>query len=293
MPPDILTDDAALFRALLEAGGDSLYVKDRACRLVRVSRIMTRNLGAESPESLVGLSDSDLFPAAFARRTLEQDNLVMELDQPVHGIIESRQLADGRVNWTLTSKIPLHDASGAVVGLLGLTREINELKETETYLHHLATHDPLTGLPNRFLMLDRLNQLLLRSRRTDAPFAVFYADLDDFKHINDTHGHAAGDEVLRGVAQAIPAAIRRADTVARIGGDEFIVIIEQVQPGQIPEMADRIRRAVSGVRQPDGRPVMLSVGSSMFPEQGRDADSLLAAADRALYIAKGEREVVR
>jgi diguanylate cyclase (GGDEF)-like protein len=122
---------------------------------------------------------------------------------------------------------------------------------------------------------------------------VFYADLDDFKHINDTHGHAAGDEVLRGVAQAIPAAIRRADTVARIGGDEFVVIIEQIQPGQVAEMAGRIRGAVSRIRQPDGRPVMLSVGSSVFPEQGRDADSLLAAADRALYLAKGEREVVR
>jgi diguanylate cyclase (GGDEF)-like protein len=223
---------------------------------------------------------------------MEQDDMVMELDQAVHGIVESRQLPDGRVNWTLTSKIPLHDAAGQVVGLLGLTREINELKETETYLHHLATHDPLTGLPNRFLMLDRLNQLLLRSQRTEAPFAVFYADLDDFKHINDTHGHAVGDSVLREVAQAIPSAIRRADTVARIGGDEFVVIIEQIQPAQVAEMAERIRRSVSHVRQPDGRPVMLSVGSSLFPDHGRDADSLLVTADRALYQAKRDREAV-
>lgn len=105
----------------------------------------------------------------------------METDQPISGLLESRQLPDGSLNWTHTSKLPLHDAEGQVIGLIGITREINELKQAETTLQYLATHDTLTGLPNRYLMIDRLTQVLARARRDGTRFAVLFADIDDFK----------------------------------------------------------------------------------------------------------------
>ena len=124
---------------------------------------MGSDLGYAGPAEIVGKTDVDLFGQEFAQRTMLDDSTVMETDQPLIGLTESRQLESGEVNWTLTSKMPLHDAAGGVVGLLGITREINELKQAEIALQGIATHDTLTGLPNRFLMFDRLNQLLVRA----------------------------------------------------------------------------------------------------------------------------------
>src|SRR5512141_2553825 len=144
-PDPHLLDEAFLFRAFIESTPDSVYVKDRGARLRRVSRAMASNLGFAGPEALVGKSDIDLFGPDFGRRTFIEDLRVMESNEAVSGLVESRQLADGGINWTLTSKLPLHDEEGRVVGLLGVTREINELKQAELNLQYLATHDSLTG----------------------------------------------------------------------------------------------------------------------------------------------------
>jgi PAS domain S-box-containing protein len=163
MSPAASLNDDFLFGSLMETMADSIYFKDRQGRLLRVSRKMARDLGYADPAELVGKTDADLFGQEFAQRTMLDDSRVMETDQPLIGLTESRQLESGQVNWTLTSKMPLHDAAGAVVGLLGITREINELKRAEIALQDIATHDTLTGLPNRYLMFDRLNQLLVRA----------------------------------------------------------------------------------------------------------------------------------
>src|SRR4030042_6565881 len=105
----------------------------------------------------------------------------MEMDRPLVGVIESRQLAHGRTNWTLTTKWPIHDDYGNVIGLAGITREINEIRQVEMTLQHLATHDALTGLANRFLSIDRMNQLLARAKRSGTGLAVLFMDLDRFK----------------------------------------------------------------------------------------------------------------
>jgi diguanylate cyclase (GGDEF)-like protein/PAS domain S-box-containing protein len=290
--PDVSLDDGFLFRSLMETMVDSIYFKDRQCRLVRVNRKMALDLGRADPAELIGRTDIELFGREFGEMTMLDDARIMETDEPIIGLTESRQLESGQVNWTLTTKTPLHDLSGTVVGLLGITREINELKRAEMTLEHLATHDTLTGLPNRYLMFDRLNQLLVRAARYGLSFAILFIDLDGFKRINDSRGHDVGDLVLRGVAERLTRNLRAADTVARIGGDEFVVLLESLRAGpDAIALADKIRSAVGmPFALPGGdAAVTVSIGIGQYPDDGRDAEELLKAADVAMYRAKRRR----
>ncbi|HEX7544330.1 MAG TPA: GGDEF domain-containing protein [Candidatus Limnocylindrales bacterium] len=291
MPSPSPLSDLFLFHALMENTADSIYFKDRQCRLLRVSRKMALDLGFSDPSELVGKPDVDLFGEAFGRGTRLDDIGIMETGRPVIGVIESRRLDKGRTNWTLTTKLPLIDESGAVIGLVGITREINEMRETEVALQHLATHDTLTDLPNRFLMVDRLGQLLARAKRAGTSFAILYLDIDHFKEVNDSRGHEFGDLLLRAVAQRLAKSVRSSDTVARIGGDEFVIILETVHEVREADAVGRnVQRALAKSFTLDKKrlSVTASIGISFFPENGTDPDTLLRAADYAMYLAKRE-----
>jgi PAS domain S-box-containing protein len=147
-------NDEFLFQAMMETMPIAIYFKDRQCRLTRVSRKMVQDLGFSDPTGLVGKTDIDLFGEAFGQRTRLDDLRVMESGRPIIGEIEARPRDNGRTNRTLTTKLPLRDESGNVVGLQGITHEISGIRETELALQPLATHDTLTDLPYRFLMLD-------------------------------------------------------------------------------------------------------------------------------------------
>lgn len=284
-------NDLFLFHALMESTADSIYFKDRQCRLLRVSRKMAQDLGFADPAELVGKTDVDLFGEAFGQGTRLDDLRVMETGRPIIGLIESRQLDNGRMNWTLASKLPLRDGSGNIIGLVGITREINEIRQAEVALQHLVTHDTLTDLPNRFLMVDRLSQLLARAKRSGTAFAVLFMDIDRFKDVNDSHGHEFGDLLLRAVAQRLTKSVRQSDTVARIGGDEFVIILETVhQVADADTVALKVLHAIARPFALDRHRVKatVSIGVSFYPENGEDADTLVRAADYAMYLAKKE-----
>jgi diguanylate cyclase (GGDEF)-like protein/PAS domain S-box-containing protein len=283
--------DLFLFHALMENTADSIYFKDRQCRLLRVSRKMAQDLGFSDPSELVGKTDIDLFGETFGLGTQLDDIRIMESNRPIIGVIESRRLDNGRTNWTLTTKLPLLDESGIVIGLVGITREINEMRETEVALQHLATHDTLTDLPNRFLMVDRLSQLLSRAQRSGSAFAVLYMDIDRFKEVNDSHGHEFGDLLLRAVAKRLSKSVRQSDTVARIGGDEFVIILETVHElREAGAVGLHVQRALAKSFTLDRQRVSItaSIGISFYPQNGADPDTLLRAADYAMYLAKRE-----
>ena len=289
MSPPNPPSDEFLFRALMETTPDATYFKDRQSRLLRVSRKMARDLGFSDPAQLVGKTDIDLFGEAFGKATRLDDLKVIETGRPIIGVIESRQLDNGRTNWTLTSKLPLQDESGDVIGLLGMTREISETRETELALQHLATHDALTDLPNRFLMADRLSQLLARAKRSSTAFAVLFMDIDRFKDVNDSRGHEFGDLLLRAVAKRLTSTVRQSDTVARIGGDEFVIILENLHKiAEADEVALKVQRALARpfTLERQRLKVTASIGISFYPENGEDTDTLLRAADYAMYLAK-------
>lgn len=163
-------------------------------------------------------------------------------------------------------------------------------------LRHMAQHDPLTGLPNRALFSDRLNQALAHARRSKGHFAVIFLDLDNFKPVNDQHGHAVGDAVLQQVAQRLQDSIRASDTVARLGGDEFVVLMPSLAHSTTAlDLAEKIRQAVREPCTVNERQLLVtcSMGISVYPEDGTDEISLTRSADEAMYRAKdGGRDSV-
>lgn len=167
--------------------------------------------------------------------------------------------------------------------------DVTERRRQEALIAHLAHHDPLTNLPNRLLLVDRLAQALARVRRGEA-LALHYLDLDSFKPVNDTHGHAIGDALLVEIAKRFRDATREVDTVARIGGDEFVVLQSGVhQASDIETLAQRLLRTIScrhvvGDTQLD---IGVSIGIAVAPLDGDDPDELMRKADEALYVCKG------
>jgi diguanylate cyclase (GGDEF)-like protein/PAS domain S-box-containing protein len=290
MEDDLLhLSESFLLNALMDNVADAIYFKDRRCRLVRVSRQMAASLGLTDSSELIGKTDAELFGEDFGRRTMIDDLRVMETGEPIIGLVECRELPNSELNWTSTTKTPLRNAAGEIVGLLGITREINELKRVELDLQYLATHDTLTGLPNRYLLYDRLEQILRRARRNQSSFAVLYIDLDGFKMINDHYGHDSGDQVLKQVGARLQSGVRDSDTAARIGGDEFAVLLDTIhQPEEAEMVAQHLREAIE-VRfdlLATQVSVTVSIGISLFPAHGSDAVTLVKAADQAMYEAK-------
>jgi diguanylate cyclase (GGDEF)-like protein/PAS domain S-box-containing protein len=278
-------DDAQMFSALMENMADSIYFKDRMCRLIRISHKMAENLGVQ-PGEIIGKTDEDLFGQEFGARTRRDDLKVMETGEPIIGLVESNRRTDGSINWTSTTKIPVRNPNGEIIGLLGITREINELKKTELELQFLATHDLLTSLPNRYFFFQELQQLILRARRHPHPSAILYVDIDHFKDINDQYGHDAGDEALQKIANLMQSAIRDDDLVARLGGDEFVIMLDYIQsPLDASAVAERI---IEGFYQDFTGNIRLtpSIGISIFPNDSENPRQLVKFADQAMYEAK-------
>ena len=168
-----------------------------------------------------------------------------------------------------------------------------ELSNANQHLQFLATHDNLTGLPNRFLFFDRLDQAIKKSRRQKHRFALLFVDLDDFKKVNDSFGHVTGDEVLKKVADFLAQTVRDSDTVARLAGDEFMIILDNIR--SISDVETITQKTLKAISQPIKTEqatifVTASIGISIFPDHGQDAEILLKKSDVAMYLIKdGEK----
>ena len=196
---------------------------------------------------------------------------------------------DGSRIWVNLAMTAIKSPEGNITGYLGIAFDITERKKLTEYVNHLAHHDQLTGLPNRVLLLDRIRQAIQRARRHGHKVAVFMVDIDHFKRINDSLGHSAGDTLLDSVAKRLCSAVRQTDTVARMGGDEFVVVMPEFREQQDAErVAETIIRKVATPTQVGNREVnvTVSVGLCIFPDCARDADTLLKNADAAMYEAK-------
>jgi diguanylate cyclase (GGDEF)-like protein/PAS domain S-box-containing protein len=196
---------------------------------------------------------------------------------------------DGTPIWCEWYNSGFFDANGKLASILSFAEDVTARVESEEQLKQAAVHDALTGLPNRNSLASRLEHAILRVNRSGDRLALLFIDLDRFKKVNDTLGHAAGDEVLRQAAARIRACVREVDTVARLGGDEFVVLLEsEVRPDTPGIIGERIRAAFTMPFDYKGADVHCgaSVGVSLYPDHARDPAALLASADEAMYRVK-------
>jgi diguanylate cyclase (GGDEF)-like protein/PAS domain S-box-containing protein len=196
---------------------------------------------------------------------------------------------EGRVRWVSARGKAMRASGGTVKRMIGVMQDVSDRRQQEEMVRFLAYHDALTGLPNRRLLDDRLKQALYRAQRREASVGVLLIDLDDFKQVNDSAGHRAGDAVLREVAMRLGACVRKADTLSRHGGDEFVVMMADLSgDSDCQVVAEKILRALAAEFRIDARSYSLgaSIGIAVFPEDGADPDALLRNADAAMYRAK-------
>jgi diguanylate cyclase (GGDEF)-like protein/PAS domain S-box-containing protein len=292
---DALRSAEQRYRSIFENSQDAIYVTGVDGTIMEINPAGMTLFGY-SREEFQGLRAQDLYhdPAdreRFRRRIAEEGE--------IEGFEVQLETRDGRVlDCELTSTTRVENAE--VTGYQGIIRDVTERKQIEEELERQALHDFLTGLPNRALLWDRLEQAVARAARGSAgPLAVLFVDLDRFKVVNDSLSHAAGDQVLIKVSRRLEACVREPDTVARVGGDEFVVLLESLQVGDEAEMvADRIQRAFEPPFPVAGEKVHLdvSIGIALLePEEARElpstdtVDELVRQADSAMYRAKGRR----
>ncbi|MBS1212394.1 MAG: diguanylate cyclase/phosphodiesterase with sensor(s), partial [Proteobacteria bacterium] len=278
-----------LLQSVLDTAPTRVFWKDQHLRYLGCNTAFAIDAGADRPEDVIGKSDQQLAWREQAALYQADDRAVMESGQAKLGFEEPQTTPDGRTIWLRTSKVPLRDSSGQVIGVLGVYEDITLLKLHERKLEHIAHYDALTGIPNRTLLADRLRQAIAQSRRNKRWLGVCYLDLDGFKPINDRLGHEAGDRVLIEIARRIGHTIRSGDTVARLGGDEFVVLLLALNGPD--DCIASLERLLTAIAQPvvisdQSFTVTASIGITLFPQDDEDSDTLLRHADQAMYLAK-------
>jgi diguanylate cyclase (GGDEF)-like protein len=302
-----LTGDAEAFRSIdrraVDLDAELAYLAQRAsadaplptfASLAPAARLLAVHARSIGPTRSSRGSESATALAREAERVATEAVAALELsDAAVNSRINERTLVQIRlgeelriyVTWLLVGSIAV------LVGLFVGYRWLQErMRETQRRIEHLAHFDMVTGLPNRALLADRLAQETARSLRSSRGFALLFFDLDSFKTVNDTWGHAAGDLVLALVGERVRKCVRATDTVGRLGGDEFLAILPETTLEGAMGVADKLRESLREP-YPLGKAeakLSASVGVSLFPEHGGDSDALQRAADAALYRAKRE-----
>jgi len=286
-----LQDEISLLTTLMDNVPDSIYFKDLESRFTRINQYAAERFGIGNPADAVGHTDFDFFTAEHATKALRDEEEIIRTGQPLVNVEEKETRADGDVRWISTTKLPLRDRGGNIIGTFGISRDITERKIVEEQLQHRAFYDPLTDLPNRALFLDRLQHLFHRARRAlgNPLFAVLYLDLDRFKSINDSLGHQAGDELLVGTARRLERCLRPGDTLARLGGDEFTVLLDNITcEADATGVADRIHEELAAPLDVRGYEMFTSVSVGIaLSSVGYDRpEDMLRDADTAMYRAK-------
>lgn len=284
-----LRSSEARFRDLLSLSSDWYWEQDRDFRFTRSSGgVLARSGHTES--SVIGKRRWEIAAVAgVSEERWQAHRAALEQHLPFRDFVYQIALPDGDVRWVSVSGKPLFDERGAFKGYHGVGSDITERVRSAEQLHHLAHHDTLTGLPNRRLLSDRLDQALALARRAGKRVALMVLDLDDFKIINDAQGHTVGDEVLIVVSQRLRGAVRESDTVARFGGDEFVVLLPDLAlPRDAFLVAEKIIDALSEPVTIGERQFQLgvSIGIAHYPEDADNGERLLQYADVAMYQAK-------
>ncbi|HEX5539385.1 MAG TPA: EAL domain-containing protein, partial [Methylophilaceae bacterium] len=283
-----LTSSQQVLQSILDNVPVRIFWKDRNLNYLGANVLFVQDAGVSDISQLIGKNNSELF-LANAERYGQDDRRVIETGVPQINYEEPLMQPDGSARWVLTSKVPLRNGDGDIIGVLGTYNDITERKQAEQIIRYQASYDALTQLPNRRMFHDRLRQEISKSQRSGLKLALILLDLDNFKEVNDTLGHAFGDNLLRQVAERLRVCVREEDSVARLGGDEFSIIIAGLQE------ASTLERIAQDILRELGLPFRLqddvvyptvSIGLTVYPDDADNIDDLLKNADQAMYEAK-------
>jgi len=280
-----LRESEARFRSLAELSTDWFWEQDEAFRFTQVSRGI---YGADMVPH-IGRTRWDQPVVSPDEAGWEAHRALLNRHEPFHDFIYQVRDSQGMVRTLSISGTPIFDEQGVFRGYRGVGSDITDRKAAEQRIEYLAYHDALTGLPNRLLVQDRFVQAMAQADRHQTRIALVYLDLDNFKTINDTLGHAAGDELLREVARRLRESVRDSDTISRQGGDEFLLMLGELSDTEVVaavvlKIMDRLQEPVRiGTQELS---VSASIGVAIGPEDGRDFETLRKKADMAMYRSK-------
>lgn len=279
-----------LTASVFESTSQAIVVTDASARIIAVNQAFT-DLTGYSKEDALGQNPRVLKSGRHDQGFYEQMWKSIRDTGHWRGDVWDRR-KDGSIYPKFLSISAIRNDSGEVTNYAGIFYEISERKAIEERLDFLAHYDTLTGLPNRCLLLDRLKLSVQRALREGTKVGLLYLDLDHFKEINDTYGHAAGDEILKAAALRMQGCVRAADTVARLGGDEFVVMLPDIKKlAAAEQVAQKIQVSLAQPYDIDGHDTLAlpSIGISIFPDDHHDEEALLKQADAAMYEAKQGR----
>jgi diguanylate cyclase (GGDEF)-like protein/PAS domain S-box-containing protein len=276
------------YRTVLKEMYDSYYEVDLAGNFVFVNDSVCANLGYTRDE-IIGQSYGFMLPPGEATILFAAFNEVFRTGVPNKGFTHKVLRKDGTTVYAETSVALRKNESGQVIGFRSISRDITQRMEFEQRLADMATHDFLTGLPNRLLLNDRLYVALAQAHRNKNKLAILTLDLDRFKTVNDSHGHHVGDELLKAVGQRLTGIIRSGDTIARMGGDEFLLVMSELH--QSDSVSSIISKIVEAFKVPfiiEGHRLNISasIGIAIYPDDGLDMEALMRKSDSAMYDIK-------
>ncbi|MBC53158.1 MAG: diguanylate cyclase [Gammaproteobacteria bacterium] len=278
-----------------------IYIKDYKLRYQYANRRVCDLFGV-TPEEIAGKTDADFFDEATSTRLEQNDLRVIRRGERVADEETSTLLRNDRQYDFLSVKIPLRNPDNSIYALCGISTDISEHKQIRDQLHQLAFFDSLTGLPNRRLVLDRLEHAMASRNKTGYEGALLFLDVDDFKIVNDTLGHDVGDQLLQLFARRLERGLLSTDTAGRLGADEFVLIVEDLAASaddalvRVRDMAEVLRQQLNQPFDLSGTEYVcaVSIGIAMFSDaRAGDVEALLKAADLALNAAKNEGNTVR
>ncbi|MDD2879331.1 MAG: EAL domain-containing protein [Rhodoferax sp.] len=278
-----------LMHSMMDSVPDQIFFKDLESRFIRINSSLAKRYGLDDPAQAVGKSDADFFSADHAAQTRTEELEIMQTGTPVFNQLHHEVWNDGKAAWNVSMKMPLRDANGQIIGTYGIAHDITEHKKAEALIWRQANFDALTGLPNRRMLRDRWEQAVNNHKRNHQGLALLILDLDHFKEVNDSLGHAVGDELLVQVSKRIEDCLRVTDTLARMGGDEFAIILTDLTPEtDVGDIAHKVIGCLGAAYELAGHTVFVtaSIGVTLFPQDGESFDELLKLADQAMYEAK-------
>ncbi len=281
-----LLESEERYRRVVELSPDAIIVHSKG-KIVFINHSGLQIIGAQKEEEMIGRNILDFVHPDYREVVMERAQKMYKAEV-VSPLIEEKFIRlDGSIIDVEVAAAGFHFQNEPAV--LVVVRDITERKKDENLILHLAYHDSVTGLPNRILFHDRIELAMAQAKRYQQKLAVMFLDLDKFKHINDTLGHTVGDQLLKEIGSRLTNLLRKMDTIARMGGDEFMILLAEINnENDVIEIVNKIMQSFQEVFQINGHTINIttSIGVVLYPEHGEDAETLIQNADIAMYHSK-------